>query len=104
MSAPAVSAWCSAQLFFLTSGIAPLAQRPATLNQILPLLDVERSVYFCLNTWLITFAIALRDADSALQTVGLKLCVAVTDLLLRRLSSRTSRGLQPTIWTSGSSA
>src|SRR5947208_8535166 len=40
MSAPAVSAWCSAQLFFFTAGIVPLVQHSATLNQILPSLAV----------------------------------------------------------------
>jgi len=60
MSAPAVAAWCSAQLFFLTSGLAPLAQQAATLNQILPFLMLSAITYFCLNTWLITFAIALE--------------------------------------------
>src|SRR5215471_1957418 len=29
MSAPAVAAWCSAELFFLTSHVAPLSQRAA---------------------------------------------------------------------------
>src|SRR5262249_37880233 len=33
IAAPAFSAWCSSQLFFLVSGIAPLAQQPASLNQ-----------------------------------------------------------------------
>jgi diguanylate cyclase (GGDEF)-like protein/putative nucleotidyltransferase with HDIG domain len=60
MSAPAVAAWCSAQLFFLASGLVPLAQRPATLNQILPFLMLTAATYFSLNTWLITFAIALE--------------------------------------------
>ncbi len=60
MSAPAVAAWCSAELFFFASGLPPLAQRPATLNQILPFLMATAITYFCLNTWLITFAIALE--------------------------------------------
>ena len=60
MSAPAIAAWCSAELFFLTSGIAPLAQRPATLNQILPFLMLSAATHFCINTWLITFAISLE--------------------------------------------
>jgi len=60
MSAPAVAAWTSAQLFFRASGLVPLAQQPATLNQILPFLMLSAATYFCLNTWLITFAIALE--------------------------------------------
>src|SRR6267378_2465177 len=31
VTAPAVSAWCSAHLFYYVSGIAPLAERPATV-------------------------------------------------------------------------
>ena len=60
MSAPAVAAWCSAQLFFLTSGLVPLAQRAATLNQILPFVMLSAITYFCLNTWFITFAVTLE--------------------------------------------
>ena len=62
MSAPAVSAWCSARLFFLASGIAPLVQLPVAppLIQILPPLILFALTYFALNTWLITFAIAFE--------------------------------------------
>jgi diguanylate cyclase (GGDEF)-like protein/putative nucleotidyltransferase with HDIG domain len=67
MSAPAVSAWCSAQLFFLVSGLAPLATHPATLNQVLPSLALSTLVYFALNTWLITFAIAFERQVNALR-------------------------------------
>ncbi len=60
MSAPAVSAWCSAQLFFWLAGIRPLVEEPAPLNQILPALVVFAGAYFALNSWLITFAISLE--------------------------------------------
>src|SRR5262249_49126932 len=36
IAAPALSAWCSSHLFFYVSQIAPLAQQPASLDQILP--------------------------------------------------------------------
>src|SRR5207237_6087577 len=36
IAAPALSAWCSSQLFFRVSGIKPLAEQPASLNEILP--------------------------------------------------------------------
>src|SRR5262249_19027939 len=45
MSAPAISAWCSANLFFAISGIAPLIQQPATINAILPGLAVFALTY-----------------------------------------------------------
>ena len=60
MSAPAVSAWCSAQLFFWLSGVRPLVEEPAPLDQILPALVVFAGTYFALNSWLITFAISLE--------------------------------------------
>ena len=60
MSAPAVSVWCSAQLFFWLAGIRPLVEAPAPLNQILPALVVFAGAYFALNSWLITFAISLE--------------------------------------------
>src|SRR5262249_32355048 len=60
IAAPAFSAWCSSQLFFWVSGIAPLAQQPATLNQILPSLILFAVVYFALNSWLIAFVIAFQ--------------------------------------------
>jgi putative nucleotidyltransferase with HDIG domain len=62
MSAPAISAWCSAQLFFLSSGLEPLAAAlgPSSLSTILAPLALSALTYFLLNTWLIAFAIALE--------------------------------------------
>jgi putative nucleotidyltransferase with HDIG domain len=59
VAAPALSAWFSAQLFFAVSGITPLAEGAASLNQILPSLALFALVYFALNSWLIAFRIAL---------------------------------------------
>jgi diguanylate cyclase (GGDEF)-like protein/putative nucleotidyltransferase with HDIG domain len=58
MSAPAISAWCSAHSFFLTSGLPPLALQPAQMNRVVPSLAIAALVYWALNTWLITLAIA----------------------------------------------
>jgi len=60
MSAPAVSAWCGAQIFFKVAGIAPLIKEPSPANAILPALIVFALVYFSLNSWLITFIVALE--------------------------------------------
>src|SRR3954465_5569904 len=60
MSAPAVSAWCSAHLFFWVAGIAPLVQAPATLERILPALFLFAITYFGLNSGLIAIAISLE--------------------------------------------
>src|SRR5215471_3292114 len=67
ISAPAVAAWISALFFFATSGLAPLAKKPATLNQIIPYLIASAAIYFCLNTWLIAFAIAFEKRRSAVK-------------------------------------
>ena len=60
MSAPAVSAWCSAHLFFTVAGIAPLVKEPSPINAILPALILFALTYFGINSWLITFVIALE--------------------------------------------
>lgn len=58
MAAPALSAWCAAQIFFWVAHVAPLVQEPTTLNNILPGLFVSAVAYFALNSWLITLAIS----------------------------------------------
>ena len=60
ITAPALSAWCSAELFFRISGIAPLVDSPATLNEILPALVVFALTYFALNSWLIALIIGFE--------------------------------------------
>ena len=60
ISAPAVSVWCAAQLFFYVAKIAPLIKEPSPSYAILPSLIVFALAYFSLNSWLITFVIALE--------------------------------------------
>jgi diguanylate cyclase (GGDEF)-like protein/putative nucleotidyltransferase with HDIG domain len=60
MSAPAISAWCSAHLFFTVAGIAPLVKQPSPVTAILPALVLFALAYFGLNSWLITFVITLE--------------------------------------------
>jgi putative nucleotidyltransferase with HDIG domain len=60
MSAPAVSAWLSARLFFTVAGIAPLIKEPSPINAILPALILFALTYFGINSWLITFVISLE--------------------------------------------
>src|SRR5437762_9372103 len=67
MSAPAASVWLSAKLFFLVSGIAPLVQRPAPIHRIFPALILFAATYFLLNSWLITFIIALEKRLNPLK-------------------------------------
>jgi len=65
IAAPAVSAWCSAHVFFKVAGIAPLVDQQADLNRILPPLVLFSLVYFGLNSWLIAFIIASEKRLSA---------------------------------------
>jgi putative nucleotidyltransferase with HDIG domain len=67
VAAPALSAWCSAQLFFWVSDIAPLSESAASLNQILPSLVLFAVVYFGLNSSLIAIRIALDRHEKALD-------------------------------------
>ena len=60
MAAPALSAWCSAHLFFTVAGIAPLTEQPSPVAAILPPLVLFALTYFGLNSWLIAFVIALQ--------------------------------------------
>jgi len=67
MSAPAVSAWCSAHLFFTVAGIAPLVKEPSPINAILPALILFALTYFGINSWLITFVISLEKRLAPFQ-------------------------------------
>ena len=60
IAAPAFSVWCAAQLFFWVAGIAPLIKEPSPSYAILPALILFALAYFSLNSWLITFVIALE--------------------------------------------
>jgi putative nucleotidyltransferase with HDIG domain len=53
--------WVAAHLFFLTAGIAPLtAGEPVSISALLLPLLIFTIAYFLLNSWIITFAIALE--------------------------------------------
>src|SRR6185436_17830954 len=60
MSAPAVSAWLSANLFFRVAHISPLEQGPSSAAAILPALVLFALTYFALISWLITLVIAIE--------------------------------------------
>ena len=60
LSAPALSVWISSHLFFLVAGVKPLVEQASPINAILPALLLFALTYFTLNSWLITFVIALE--------------------------------------------
>ena len=67
MAAPALSVWVASQIFFSISGLVPLSIRPASVPDFLLPLLVFTVLYFGLNSWLITFAVALETGARPLQ-------------------------------------
>ena len=64
MSAPAISGWLSAHVFFAVAGIVPLARHASPSGAILPALVLFALTFFVLDSWLIAFAIALEQGTS----------------------------------------
>lgn len=64
VSVGALSTWVAAQVFFLVAGIPPYSVQPTPLGQILFPLFLFTLTYFLLNSWLVTFALALEDIKS----------------------------------------
>jgi putative nucleotidyltransferase with HDIG domain len=63
IAAPALSIWTSGKVFFWVAGIEPLVERPAQLSEFLVALVVFTVLYFSLNSWLITWAVALETGE-----------------------------------------
>ena len=60
LSAPALSVWAAASLFYLTAGVQPLVDEATPMASLaLPLL-LCTIVYFLLNSWLTAFAISFE--------------------------------------------
>ena len=60
LSAPALSVWVAAHLFYLTSGAQPLIAEPTQISELVPSLLLTTAVYFLLNSWLTAFAISFE--------------------------------------------
>lgn len=61
----ALSTWVAAQVFFLVSGAQPYSIEQAPLAQILFPLFLFTLTYFLVNTWLVSFALALEQRRRA---------------------------------------
>ena len=61
-TAPALSIWIAATLFFVISGVGPLAHSPASLPSLLPALLVFTLVYFLLNSCLMATALSIGNS------------------------------------------
>jgi len=66
-AAPPLAMWLSAEAIFAMSGLKPLAGHPVRLEVIAPWLLLFAGLYFVLNTFAITFAIALRQREHVLR-------------------------------------
>jgi putative nucleotidyltransferase with HDIG domain len=66
MTAPALSIWLAAQLFFFVAGVPPLTQEATSLPALLPGLLVFAVVYFLLNSWLMATAVSFEEPSSPL--------------------------------------
>ena len=60
LSAPALSVWVAAHLFYLTSGVQPLIAEPTQISELVPSLLLTTAVYFLLNSGLTAFAISFK--------------------------------------------
>jgi putative nucleotidyltransferase with HDIG domain len=67
MTAPALSIWLAAQLFFFVSGVLPLTQEATNLSALLPGLLIFAVVYFLLNSWLMAAAVSFEESSSPLE-------------------------------------
>lgn len=65
ISLAALSTWTAAQLFYLVSGIKPYSIEQTPLAQILFPLFLFTLAYFLINSWLVTFALALDKNQPA---------------------------------------
>jgi signal transduction histidine kinase len=64
---PAISVWASGSVFFLISGVEPLAGSPIPTNELFVPTAAMASVYFLLNSALTAIAISLETGASARQ-------------------------------------
>jgi putative nucleotidyltransferase with HDIG domain len=63
-TAPALSIWIAAHLFFLVTGIQPLTQQSSTVAALLPGLLLFSLAYFLLNSWLMAIAVSFEGPSS----------------------------------------
>ena len=60
LSAPALSVWVAAHLFYLSAGVQPLIAEPTQISELVPSLLLTTIVYFLLNSGLTALAISFE--------------------------------------------
>ena len=66
-TAPALSIWIAAQIFFLVTGASPLSITPVGITSLLPGVLLFALTYFLLNSWLMAAAVSFEQPLSASQ-------------------------------------
>jgi putative nucleotidyltransferase with HDIG domain len=66
-TAPALSIWLAAELFFFVTGVPPLTQEATSLSALLPGLLLFAIVYFLLNSWLMATVVSFEQPSSPLE-------------------------------------
>ena len=66
-TAPALSIWLSAQLFFLSTGVSPLTERSAPIATLLPGLLLFALIYFLLNSWLMAAVLSFEGSANVVD-------------------------------------
>jgi len=66
-AAPALAMWLASHAFFLSAGIAPLAQAPAPLARLIVPLIILTATYFLFNSGLMACAIGLDTRQRAVR-------------------------------------
>jgi putative nucleotidyltransferase with HDIG domain len=66
-TAPALSIWIAAQIFFLVTGASPLSITPVGITSLLPGVLLFALAYFLLNSWLMAAALSFEQPLSASQ-------------------------------------
>jgi HD-GYP domain-containing protein (c-di-GMP phosphodiesterase class II) len=67
ITAPALSIWIAAELFFRVSGVSPLSHRVTSIPGLLPGLLLFVLVYFLLNSWSMAAAVSFQERLNPVQ-------------------------------------
>jgi len=67
MTAPACALWVAAEVCLGLSGIRPVVERVAPLQELMAALFLLATLYFILNSWLMAFAISFERSVSAMS-------------------------------------
>jgi diguanylate cyclase (GGDEF)-like protein/putative nucleotidyltransferase with HDIG domain len=66
VAAAAVAIWTATHVFYLLTGIRPLAVSPGPVVPLLPWLLLLATLYFLLNSWLVAFVVGFQKQRSPL--------------------------------------